>query len=257
MNVKRFQEIAAALLTKHYGLDLNDTHLWDDSVVAECIKQGYRPFQVVAEHAEQADIDRIDKSGYGVSSKAAITAADEDAVVQHLPIPSIEFASANNDYVKALSMYEAFAKGSGSMCSQDRDETLARFRPNRRAERWFLKMLQLGRGYLTEEEQVFVLNDRYGDTIIGERHAEYDALQIHGVRDLNLPGNPEGSCCEVDNENPQFFSVYAHMKEGGVECVGDFATRALAEAYAKELATQYNWPIHNYATATSVALQTS
>ncbi len=87
MNVKRFQEIAAALLTKHYGLDLNDTHLWDDSVVAECIKQGYRPFQVVAEHAEQADIDRIDKSGYGVSSKAAITAADEDAVVQHLPCP--------------------------------------------------------------------------------------------------------------------------------------------------------------------------
>lgn len=146
----------------------------------------------------------------------------------------------NNDYVKALSMYECLAKG-----SENRDETLARFKPNRRTEVWFLKMLELGRGYLTEEEQAFVLNDRYGATIVGERHAEYDALEIQGVRDSNLPGDPEGSCCEVDNENPQFISVYVHLKKGGVECVGDFATHALAEAYAKELAVQYHWPIRD------------
>lgn len=247
MDVKRFKEIAAALLTKHYGLNLNDTHLWDDSVVAECIKQSYRPYQVVAEHAAESDLDRIDKSDYGVPSKAAITVADEDTVIQHLPIPSIELASQNNDYVKALSMVEAFAEGSGSMCSQNRDETLAMFKPNRRTEAWFLKMVEMGRGYLTEEEQMFALNDRYGETIIGERHDEYDALEIQGVRDHNLPGDPEGSCCEVDNENPQFFSVYAHLREGGVECVGDFATHILAETYAKELATKYNWPIHDYA----------
>lgn len=78
MSVKCFQAIAAALLKKHYGLELNDTHLHDEEVVAECIKQGYRPYQVVAEHAEEADLYRIDCFGfYGVPSKKAITAADE------------------------------------------------------------------------------------------------------------------------------------------------------------------------------------
>ena len=78
MDIKRFQGIAALLLEKHYGIGLNDTHLWDDRLVAECIRQGYRPYQVVAELAEEADLDRIDCFGfYGVPSKVAITAADE------------------------------------------------------------------------------------------------------------------------------------------------------------------------------------
>ena len=80
MDIKRFQGIAALLLEKHYGIGLNDTHLWDDRLVAECIRQGYRPYQVVAEHAEEADLDRIDCRYYcGMPSKGAITAADEDA----------------------------------------------------------------------------------------------------------------------------------------------------------------------------------
>lgn len=178
--IKRFQEIAAALLMKHYGLTLNDTNLWDESVVAECIKQGYRPYQVVAEHAELADINRIDKREYGVPSKSPITEAEENAVIRHSPIPSIQ------------------------------------------------------------------LNDRYGDTIIGDRQAEYDGLEIQGVRNSIQPGDQHNSCCEPDNENPQFFSVYVHMKEGGVECVGDFATHASAIAYAKELSTKYSWPIRDY-----------
>lgn len=91
-----------------------------------------------------------------------------------------------------------------------------------------------------------LLNDRYAETIIGNRSDDYDALEIQGVRDIHLPNDPEGTCCEVDNENPQFFSVYAHLKEGGVECVGDFATHVLAETYAKELAAKYNWPIYDY-----------
>ena len=79
MDIKRFQGIAALLLEKHYGISLNDTHLWDDRLVAECIRQGYRPYQVVAELAEEADLYRIDCFDYGVPSKKAITAADEEA----------------------------------------------------------------------------------------------------------------------------------------------------------------------------------
>lgn len=84
MNVTHFKRIASVLLKSHYGIGLNDTHLWDDSVVTECINQGYRPYQVVAEHADQANLDRIDKSDYGVPSKAAITAADEAIQAQKL-----------------------------------------------------------------------------------------------------------------------------------------------------------------------------
>lgn len=97
---------------------------------------------------------------------------------------------------------------------------------------------------------VKVLNDRYADSIIEDRHHEFDGLEIHGVRDHHAPGDPNGTCCEVDNENPQFFSVYAHLKPtaeyGGVECVGDFATHSLAEQYAKELGAKYGWAIFDY-----------
>ena len=91
-----------------------------------------------------------------------------------------------------------------------------------------------------------VLNDRYGDAIIGERRDCYDGLEIQGVRDFSPPGDPHGTFCEVDNENPQFFSVYAHLKEGGVESVGDFGECVLAATYAQELATKYGLPIRHY-----------
>lgn len=78
MTVQRFKQIAASLLQRHYGLELNDTHLWDEVVVAQCIAQGYRPYQVVNEHALEADLDRIDKDElYGVPSKAVLTEKDE------------------------------------------------------------------------------------------------------------------------------------------------------------------------------------
>lgn len=82
MDVKRFQEIAAVLLKKHYGLELNDTELHDDNIVRQYIEQGFRPYQVIAEHADESDLDRIDlDGGYGVPSKAPITEEDENLAV--------------------------------------------------------------------------------------------------------------------------------------------------------------------------------
>lgn len=62
----------------------------------------------------------------------------------------------------------------------------------------------------------------------------FDALEVHGVRDLGpARGLPAGDTwCEVDDAEPEFFSVYAHLAEGGVECLEDFATLAEAEAWA-------------------------
>lgn len=88
--------------------------------------------------------------------------------------------------------------------------------------------------------------DRYADTIIEDRPGDYDAIEIQGVRDVNEPGDPLGTCCEVDNETPHFYSVYVHCKSGGVECVGDFGAFASAEAYANELAEKYAWPVYSF-----------
>jgi hypothetical protein len=78
MNIQQFQRIAQALLQKHYGLDLGDTLLTEDNIVADCIRQGYRPHEVINEHAQKADLDRIDLPGdYGVYRKDPLTAQDE------------------------------------------------------------------------------------------------------------------------------------------------------------------------------------
>lgn len=89
-------------------------------------------------------------------------------------------------------------------------------------------------------------DERYAESIIRDRACDYDAFEIHGVRDVGDPARPGSTCCEVDDENPQFFSVYAHLKEGGVECVGDHATRELAKDYASELSAKYGFLVYDF-----------
>ncbi|MFD2274272.1 hypothetical protein ACFS07_33295 [Undibacterium arcticum] len=67
------------------------------------------------------------------------------------------------------------------------------------------------------------LDDRYADSIIGDRHDQYDGLEIHGVRNFALPDGTDGTFCEIVDEDPEFHSVYVHLKEGGLDCVGDFS----------------------------------
>ncbi|ABO59898.1 hypothetical protein LA345_39815 (plasmid) [Burkholderia vietnamiensis] len=94
------------------------------------------------------------------------------------------------------------------------------------------------------------LADRYADKVIAGRSHLFDALEIQGVREDHQPGNPWGSCIEVNNEDPQVYSVYAHQihngEFGGVECIGDFAQHAAAVTFAAELRAAYGWPVHDY-----------
>lgn len=90
-----------------------------------------------------------------------------------------------------------------------------------------------------------VLRDAYADSIIGERSSDYNAIELHGVRNLNSENAPEGTNCEVDDENPEFYSVYAHHIEDGIECIGDFGEYGLAAAYADEVSTKYGWPVYD------------
>jgi len=90
------------------------------------------------------------------------------------------------------------------------------------------------------------LNDRYADSILLGCECLYDAFEVQGVRDLLAGTGTSGTQFEVDNVNPQQFSVYAHYIEGGADAVGDFGTYALAMQYARELSRQYGWPVRDY-----------
>ncbi len=78
-----------------------------------------------------------------------------------------------------------------------------------------------------------VLCDAYSDLMTNL--AEYDALEVSGVRNLNEDSD-DTTCCEpCSPDQAEFWSVYAHCVVGGVICIGDFETSELADAYAEAL----------------------
>lgn len=96
--------------------------------------------------------------------------------------------------------------------------------------------------------QVFVHSytgvlDRYADDIITNRHADYKVIEINGVCDRNGPSLEDGTCCEVDNVHPQFFSVFARTNDGDSDCVADCEHYSQALQYAQELSDRFGWQI--------------
>jgi hypothetical protein len=83
------------------------------------------------------------------------------------------------------------------------------------------------------------LFDRYAPDVIGGHPEHFDAVEVNGVREYGTEN------IEVDNANPDAFSVYLHYKTDesaqrvGMQCCGDFAQHNDALAYAKELVEQY------------------
>lgn len=75
----------------------------------------------------------------------------------------------------------------------------------------------------------------------------YDALEVHPVRDINWNEDEQGErpfspiddnetwCEPCRSEEAHFWSVYGHLKEGGMLCFEDFATEAEARAFAATL----------------------
>ena len=89
--------------------------------------------------------------------------------------------------------------------------------------------------------------DKYAFSIIGLSASQYHGLEIHGVRDHNRGHDTEGTCVEVDNLRPQFFSVYVRNKAcGGIDCIGDFSFHSHAKEYALGVAAQYSWPVNDH-----------
>lgn len=90
----------------------------------------------------------------------------------------------------------------------------------------------------------FGLCDRYATRIIGNVPERYTGVEIHGVRDYaNGCSLDDETYCEPDNMHPEFFSVYLHLEEEGLECVGDFGAYTDALEYSQELMSKYGWPL--------------
>ncbi|MEO1194232.1 MAG: hypothetical protein AAFY02_20935 [Pseudomonadota bacterium] len=79
----------------------------------------------------------------------------------------------------------------------------------------------------------------------------FDGLELHPVRDnlwdedergprpFDNPDDHE-TCCEPCEANEaHFWSVYAHLVEGGIECLEDFPTEAAARRFAEQLLAAY------------------
>lgn len=103
----------------------------------------------------------------------------------------------------------------------------------------------------------FGLNDRYFEEVVGDKVDLFDGIEIQGVREHHHPDDVNDTFIETDNEDPQFYSVYVHLKptltSGGTACIGDFETHAAAVAYANELSKKHAWPVYDFAEGKSGA----
>jgi hypothetical protein len=89
------------------------------------------------------------------------------------------------------------------------------------------------------------LFDRYADSVVSCYAHLYDAVEVHGVRNYADVGE-DATCYEIDNLTPTSFSVYVHLKNGGLDCVGDFGRYADASKYGAEVSATYGWPVRNF-----------
>ena len=75
----------------------------------------------------------------------------------------------------------------------------------------------------------------------------YDGLEVHPVRNMRWDDATQGTrpfhssddnetwCEPCDRAEAHFWSVYGHLKEGGIECFEDFPTQTLARVSADQL----------------------
>lgn len=87
---------------------------------------------------------------------------------------------------------------------------------------------------------------RYANSLIRDAPGRFDAVEIHGVRQLPDAADPAQTWCEVDDDNPSFFSVYLHCVAGGVICCADLPTHRRALRYARAIARRCGWPACDY-----------
>lgn len=64
---------------------------------------------------------------------------------------------------------------------------------------------------------------------------QWDNIEIHPCKVYKENDKEFWEQCE-ENE-AQFYSVYIHLIDGGLQCIADFTTKELAERFARTLRT--------------------
>ena len=82
MDVTRYQQIADALLKRHYSIGIIDTDLSDLAVVQPLAAENYPPYLYINEIADDFALDRSDGNMW--SSSAHINQADQDRIMTEL-----------------------------------------------------------------------------------------------------------------------------------------------------------------------------
>lgn len=187
MEVQKFKAIAACLLARHYGVEIDETSLREQRVCESMMRAGARPYEVVNAHANDIGLFRVDVRGdFGMPTRACLTAEHESSAGKLLGL-----AEESNMAMRAI------------------------------------------------------VNDEYAGSIIGGHEELYNAFEIRGVRNLNHPGDPAGTHYVVDHKSPDMYSVFARLKDGGCDAVGDFTDYERARGYAARLSADYRWPVYD------------
>ncbi|MGZ2744465.1 hypothetical protein [Burkholderia stagnalis] len=92
---------------------------------------------------------------------------------------------------------------------------------------------------------------RYANQLIRSAPGRFDAIEIHGVQRFPDVADPTQFYCEIDSDNPEFFSVSLHCVTGGVTCCADLPTHRRALRYARAIARRNSWPVYDHGTTPS------
>lgn len=81
----------------------------------------------------------------------------------------------------------------------------------------------------------------------------YDAVELHGVAytgERHIEKSITDKRCvehvEMNDDKPDFYSVYLHLKAGGVDCIADFDDLVVARRYALEVSKLKGWSMYDY-----------
>jgi len=95
-----------------------------------------------------------------------------------------------------------------------------------------------------------MFDDEYFDqytSILESKPELYVSIEIHGVKgEFDLEANE--TICEVDDDNPQFFSAYTRDLNNEAYCIADAGMSKLEDlrTLAKNLATRHNWECQDF-----------
>ncbi len=87
--------------------------------------------------------------------------------------------------------------------------------------------------------------DRYAGKVIQDA-SRFDAIEVHEVCEFLGAGGETYSEADCDSGQVTTYSVYAHLKNGGIDCCGDFGRREEALNYGIELAGENRWPLYDH-----------